>query len=56
MMSAPPRGVLAVDKYFVLKSTCVTKKRLIRDKLYLHVRERALGRKFLKLRESVRSR
>ena len=34
-MSAPPRGVLAVDKYFVLKSTCVTKKRLIRDKLYL---------------------
>jgi len=35
LMSAPPRGVLAVDKYFVLKSTCVTKKRLIRDKLYL---------------------
>lgn len=34
-MSAPPRGVLAVDKYFVLKSTCVTKKRLIRDKLYI---------------------
>src|SRR5439155_13386106 len=34
-MSAPPRGVLAVDKYFVLKSTCVTKKRLIRDKLYV---------------------